>query len=287
VSPATLAQVFISGLSLSGYYALLAVGFALIFATLRIFHIAHAAVFVTAGYVVYFLHRLNGVDLLLSGFVAVATAGVVGLLVDRVVYRPILRRGGGLFSVFIASLGVTLIFESILLVVTKAILAVARTGNLDTVTVAGIAIRYLDMAIVAVVLALYATLYVWLMRTRTGLEIRALTVNPALANVVGVEIDRTRTIVFGVASLLAGLAGVFTAYDRGMLPDTGFSLLFITMVAVILGGTRNVLLGSLVGSLVLGLVTAYAGYLAPSWVTISVFAILILLLIARPKGLFG
>jgi branched-chain amino acid transport system permease protein len=284
---ATLTQVLISGLSLSGYYALLAVGFALIFATLRIFHIAHAAVFVSAGYVLYFLHRVSHLDLWLSALLAIASAGVLGLIVDRIIYQPILKRGGALFSVFIASLGVALIFESIFLVTTKAILAVARTDNLQTMTFGGVAIRYLDAVIIAVVLALYGLLYLWLMRTRTGLEIRALTVNPALASVVGVEIGRTRVIVFLVSSLLAGVAGVFTAYDRGVLPDTGISLLFITMVAVILGGTRNVLLGSLVGSLVLGLVTAYAGYLSPTWVTISVFAILILLLIARPKGLFG
>jgi branched-chain amino acid transport system permease protein len=284
---ATLAQVLISGLSLSGYYALLAVGFALIFATLRIFHIAHAAIFVSAGYLLYFLHRVNQVDLVVSAVVAIAGAGVLGLLVDRIVYQPVLKRGGGLFSVFIASLGVSLIFESIYVVVTKAILAVARTESLDTLLVGPVAIRYLDLTLIGMVLAVYGILYYWLMRTRTGLEIRALTVNPALANVVGVEIGRTRTIVFLVASLLAGLAGVFTAYDRGVLPDTGISLLFVTMVAVILGGTRNVLLGSLVGSLVLGMVTAYAGYLSPQWVTISVFGILILLLIARPKGLFG
>jgi branched-chain amino acid transport system permease protein len=283
----TLTQVLIGGLSLSAYYALLAVGFALIFATLRIFHIAHAAVFVTAGYTVYFLHRLNQLDLYTSAAAAVAGAGILGLLIDRVVYQPILQRGGGLFSVFIASLGVALIFESIYLVLTKAILAVARTETLEVVLVDGLAIRVLDLSLVGLVLGLYASLHVWLTRTRTGLEIRALTVNPALASVVGVEIGRTRTIVFLVASVLAGLAGVFTAYDRGVLPDTGISLLFVTFVAVLLGGTRNVLIGSLVGSLVLGLVTAYAGFFWPQWVTISVFAILILLLIARPKGLFG
>src|SRR5918912_1245749 len=127
---ATLTQVLISGLSLSGYYALLAVGFALIFATLRIFHIAHAAVFVSAGYALYFLHRVYNLDLWLSGILAVALAGVLGLLVDRVIYQPILKRGGGTFSVFIASLGVALIFESVFLVTTKAILAVARVENL-------------------------------------------------------------------------------------------------------------------------------------------------------------
>jgi branched-chain amino acid transport system permease protein len=284
---ATLTQVLISGLSLSGYYALLAVGFALIFATLRIFHIAHAAVFVSAGYTLYFLHRVYQLDLWLSAAAAIAVAGILGLLIDRIVYQPILKRGGGLFSVFIASLGVSLIFESVFLVTTKAILAVARVESLGIFSFGTIAIRYLDAFIVALVLALYGVLYLWLMRTRSGLEIRALTVNPTLASVVGVEIGRTRSLVFLLASLLAGVAGAFTAYDRGVLPDTGTNLLFITMVAVILGGTRNVLLGSLVGSLVLGLVTAYAGYLSPSWVTISVFAILILLLIARPKGLFG
>jgi branched-subunit amino acid ABC-type transport system permease component len=263
------------------------VGFALIFSTLRIFHIAHAAVFVTAGYALYFLHRVNRVDLLVSAVAAIAGAGVLGWLIDRVVYQPILRRGGGLFSVFIASLGVALIFESVYLLLTKAILAVARTETLAVLNVGGLAIRALDLTIVAIILALYAGLYAWLMYTRTGLEIRALTVNPALASVVGVEVGRTRTILFLVASVLAGLAGVFTAYDRGVLPDTGISLLFVTFVAVLLGGTRNVLLGSLVGSLVLGLVTAYAGFFAPQWVTISVFGILILLLIARPRGLFG
>src|SRR5919198_2774935 len=101
---ATLTQVLIGGLSLSGYYALLAVGFALIFATLRIFHIAHAAVFVTAGYVLYFLHRVNQLDLFASAMAAIACAGILGLLVDLAVYQPILKRGGGLFSVFIASL---------------------------------------------------------------------------------------------------------------------------------------------------------------------------------------
>jgi branched-chain amino acid transport system permease protein len=266
---------------------LLAVGFALIFATLRIFHIAHAAVFITAGYTLYVLHRLWQIDLFVSALLAIAAAGVLGLLVDRVVYQPILKRGGGLFSVFIASLGVALIFESIYLLVTKAILAVARTDTLQVLTVGGLAIRYLDVTIVGIVLALYGSLYVWLMRTRSGLEIRALTVNPALASVVGVEIGRTRTIVFLVASVLAGLAGVLTAYDRGVLPDSGISLLFVTFVAVLLGGTRNVLLGSLTGSLVLGLVTAYAGFFAPQWVTIIVFGIMILLLIARPRGLSG
>ena len=282
-----LVQVFMSGLSLSGYYALLAVGFALIFATLRIFHIAHAAVFALAGYLVFLVHRVWGQPLLLAVIMAIAVAAVAGLLVDRVVYQPVLKKGGGLFSVFIASLGVTLVFESLFLVTSRGNLSVARQGNLEVVNLGILSFRIFDVVVISLVLALYGLLYVWLMRTRTGLEIRALTDNSGLARVVGVDIGRTRVMVFLVASALAGLAGAFTAYDTGMVPDTGSKLLFITMVAVIFGGTRNVLLGSLTGSLVLGLITAFAGFYVQEWVTVTVFALLIALLVLRPRGLFG
>jgi branched-chain amino acid transport system permease protein len=282
-----LVQVFMSGLSLSGYYALLAVGFALIFATLRIFHIAHAAVFAMAGYLVFLVHRVWGQPLLLAVILAIAASAAAGLLVDRVVYQPVLKKGGGLFSVFIASLGVTLVFESLFLVTSRGNLSVARQGNLEVVNLGILSFRIFDVVVISLVLALYGLLYVWLMRTRTGLEIRALTDNSGLARVVGVDIGRTRVMVFLVASALAGLAGAFTAYDTGMVPDTGSKLLFITMVAVIFGGTRNVLLGSLTGSLVLGLITAFAGFYVQEWVTVTVFALLIALLVLRPRGLFG
>jgi branched-subunit amino acid ABC-type transport system permease component len=282
-----LIQVFMSGLSLSGYYALLAVGFALIFATLRIFHIAHAAVFAMAGYLVFLVHRVWGQPLLIAVILAVVLAAVGGLLVDRVVYRPVLKKGGGLFSVFIASLGVTLVFESLFLVTSRGNLSVARQGNLEVVSLGILSFRVFDVIVIGLVLALYGLLYFWLMRTRTGLEIRALTDNSGLARIVGVDIARTRVMVFLVASALAGLAGAFTAYDTGMVPDTGSKLLFITMVAVIFGGTHNVLLGSLTGSLILGLITAFAGFFFQEWVTVTVFALLIALLVLRPRGLFG
>jgi branched-chain amino acid transport system permease protein len=282
-----LVQVFMSGLSLSGYYALLAVGFALIFATLRIFHIAHAAVFAMAGYLVFLMHRVWEQPLVPAMLVAVVLAAIVGLLIDRFVYQPVLSRGGGLFSVFISSLGVTLVFESIFLVSSRGNLSVARQGNLEVVNLGLMSFRIFDVIVIGLVLILYGLLYLWLMRTRTGLEIRALTDNSGLARVVGVDIARTRVVVFVVASALAGLAGAFTAYDTGMVPDTGSKLLFITMVAVIFGGTRNVLLGSLTGSLILGLITAFAGYYRPEWVTVTVFVMLIMLLVLRPRGLFG
>jgi branched-chain amino acid transport system permease protein len=280
-------QVLAIGFGLAGYYALVAAGFALIFATLRIFHIAHGTVFLTAGYAFFFLHSVAGLDVVSSGVLSVAVAAVTGWAIDQLVYQPVMRRGGGLFSVFIASLGVSLIFEAGFLLFTRGVVMVARTSALGIVSVGPVVIRLLDLFIFLVVVVVYGLLYLWLHRTKTGLEVRGLTDNSALAAVVGMNVDRTRNAIFLVASALAGLAGVLTAYDTGMAPDSGSRMLFIAVVAVILGGVQNILLGSLVGSLALGILTAYAGFIVPEWVTFSVFAMMIVLILIRPRGLFG
>jgi branched-subunit amino acid ABC-type transport system permease component len=150
-----------------------------------------------------------------------------------------------------------------------------------------VAIRVLDLFIAAMVALIFALVYLWLHRSTAGLEIRALTDNPALADVVGVDVGWTRNLVFLVASALAGLAGVITTYDTGIVPDTGLRVLFIAVVAVIAGGVQNLMLGTLIGSLALGLLTAFAGLLFPPWVAVAVFLALILLIVSRPKGLFA
>jgi branched-chain amino acid transport system permease protein len=284
---ASLLQVFSTGLGLAGYYALVAVGFALIFATLRIFHIAHGTIFIIGGYLFFALHRLLGLNVFLSAAAGVGSAGLAGLAIDRIVYAPVLRRGGGMFSVFIASLGAALIVEAGFLAWSKGVVSVARTGMLDIVIVDNVAVRLLDVVILALAAAAFTALYLWLHRTTTGLEVRALTDNAELATIVGVDVGRTRNLIFLVASLLAGLAGVLTAYDTGIVPSTGFQMLFIGVVAVILGGVRQILLGTLVGAICLGFLTAFAGFFFPEWIISATFLIMIVLIIIRPQGILG
>jgi branched-chain amino acid transport system permease protein len=284
---ASLLQVLSTALGLAAYYALVAVGFALIFATLRIFHVAHGTVFLIAGYTFFGLHRLLEIGVFLSAAAGVASAALAGLAIDKVVYRPVLRRGGGMFGVFIASLGAALIVEAGFLAWTKGIVSVARTGMLDIFIVGDVALRALDFGIFALVAAAFGALYLWLHRTNTGLEVRGLTDDADLAAVVGVDVRRTRNSIFLVASALAGLAGVLTAYDTGLVPSSGFKTLFIGVVAVILGGVRNILLGTIVGAACLGLLTAFAGFFFPEWITFTIFLIMIVLIVVRPQGILG
>jgi len=284
---ASLLQVFSTGLGLAGYYALVAVGFALIFATLRIFHIAHGTVFIIGGYAFFALYRLLDLNVFLSAAVAVACAGIAGLAIDKIVYAPVLQRGGGMFSVFIASLGAALIAEAGFLAWSKGVVSVAHADMLDVIMIGNVAIRILDIGILVLAAIAFSALYFWLHRTTTGLEVRALTDNVDLAIVVGVDVGRTRNLIFLVASSLAGLAGVLTAYDTGIVPSTGFQMLFIGVVAVILGGVRQILLGTLVGAICLGLLTAFAGFFFPEWIISVTFLIMIVLIIVRPQGILG
>lgn len=259
----------------------------MIYSTLRIFNIAHAAVFGAAAYVFYVLYQVYGVNIWVSVLAAVAAAAIFGLLIDIFIYRVLAARGGGTFSIFIASLGVASLFEAVALLFTRGTPVVAHTGSLLTITAGAVSFRLLDVIVVSSVALLYGLLFYAVMHTRTGLEIRALADNATMAGVVGIDTRRTRTSIFLIASALAGLAGILTVYDSGVVPTTGLNLLFVTIVAVIFGGTRYLFMGALGGSVVMGLVTAFAGFFFPQWVTIIVFLLLILLLIARPRGFFA
>jgi branched-subunit amino acid ABC-type transport system permease component len=280
-------QVLVSGLSLSAYYALLALGFAMIYSTLRIFNIAHAAVFGAAAYVFYFLYRVENINLFVSLLITVICAALLGLLIDLSIYRPLTARGGGTFNIFIASLGVATLFEAVALLATHGTPLVAHAGSLTSISIGTVSFRLLDVVVVASVAVLYGVLFYAIMTTRTGLEIRALADNHTMAGVVGIDTNRARTSIFLIASALAGLAGILTVYDSGVVPTTGLNLLFVTFVAVIFGGTRRLFMGALGGSVVMGLVTAFAGFFFPQWVMVIVFLLLIALLIARPQGFFG
>jgi branched-chain amino acid transport system permease protein len=283
----SLFQVLSTGLGLAGYYALIAVGFALIFATLRIFHVVHGTVFMIAGYSFFALHRLLGINIIVSALIAIACAAIAGLLIDRVIYHPVLRRGGGMFSVFIASLGTALIIEAGFLAWTKGVVSVGREDMLSIFILGNVAFRIFDLVVLSFVAIAFGGLYLWLHRTTVGLEVRGLSDNADLAAVVGVNVEQTRNSIFLVASTLAGLAGVLVDYDTGLEPSIGFKMLFIAVVAVILGGVRNILLGTIVGATCLGVLTASAGFFFPDWINFTIFLIMIILIIVKPKGLLS
>ncbi len=278
-------QLLINGFSLGITYGIIAVGFALIVSTTGVFHIAHSAAFLTGGYLFFILVRLVEAPLFMSIIIALVGAGMFGLLIDKTIYLPIiLRRGGGIFTVFIASMGVAMIVDAVFLLLFRGISSVARTQTLSFFSLGPANVRELDVLFGILGSIVYLCLYFWLYRAKTGLAIRGLADNPTLA--LGfIDAARTRSVVFIIGSVLAGLGGIITAYDSGITPNQGWDALFVGIVVLVVGGMQNIVLGTLVAGMLLGVVKVFSGYFFPGWFHFFVFLTLVISIIVRPEGL--
>jgi len=210
----------------------------------------------------------------------------LGLLVDKTIYVPISRRSGGMFTAFIASMGVALVFEAIYLIWFYGVPSVARIQTLTSFTLGSMKLRWIDITFGIIGSFVYLCLYIWLFRTNNGLTIRGLADNATLGSIY-FDAAQIRKRVFFVGSGLAGLGGIITAYDSGVTPVQGMDALFVSIVALIVGGMGNVVLGTLVGGMVLGVVKVFSSYFFPKWFHFFVFSTLVLSVIIRPEGLVG
>lgn len=279
-------QILVTGFSLGITYGIIAIGFGLIVTTTRIFHIAHSATFLTGGYLLFILVRMLNIPLVLSVVIALVGSAILGLAVDKAIYVPIRRRGGGVFTAFIASMGVALVFEAIYLICFYGIPSVARAHTLTSFTLGTIRLRWIDVTFAAIGSFVYFCLYIWLYRTKKGLRVRGLADNASLGSIY-FDAAQIRNWVFIAGSVLAGLGGMITAYDSGITPIQGMDALFVSIVALIVGGMGNVVLGTLVGGMVLGVVKVFSSYFFPKWFHLFVFSTLVLSVVIRPEGLVG
>ena len=283
-----LLQLLINGLQLGAIYALTAVGFALIFGSTKIFHVAHGAAFTLAGYL--FWWSINSqkwhwtVGLVLATVVVVA----FGLLMERLVYRPIQRHEGAFFTVFIAAFGTQIIVQN-------GVGTVFGRG-FETVTVElskavelapGLFVAPIAWVSMAVAVVAFALLNLFLARTLVGTGLRALADNPDLVRVFGLSPTRLAQAAFALGSALAVPGAALTAMTQGINPNIGAHIMLISLAATIVGGIGS-LKGAAYGGLLLGLAESLAVWkLDPQWSEAVTFVILFVFIIFRPSGFLG
>jgi len=261
----------------------MALGFALVYNTTRIFHVAHGAVYTLAGYAAF----LSAGALAMAWVPAILAAVLAGLAVELLVYKPIRRRGGTLETYFIASLGTYFILQNALQLFFGSQNRVLRPGPLPTFTVGAVTVTVYHVMVIAIAVLSFAFVQLFLTRTRTGKTIRAIADNPGLCRALGINIDYVELVVLAVASGLAGLSAFLLAFDLGVLPEIGLQVLLIAAVAVIFGGV-GYLPGAIVGGFALGLLQSLVVLpLSASWQSIITYTVLIVVLVFRPQGLFG
>lgn len=281
-------ELLLVGLIWGCTYAMMALGLTLVYGLLRILHVAQASVFTLGAYVGLLV--ANRTDSLALAFVAAAiAAGILGPLIYRLVYQPILDKPP--FVALVASIGVLIALEDgFRLVFGPYGLSFAHnTWFTTTYSLAGMPINLVQIWIVVAAVVLLSAFAVFAARTRAGVAWRATVSDPAMAESFGVSVIRVRYLNFFIASVLAAIAGVLVGLLNNLVePGMGSVISYKGLAIIVLGGLGNVP-GTLIASLILGVVesygTVYLGNLLDR--DAMAFLFLIVVLMVRPHGLIG
>lgn len=281
-------QLFLNGLVTGSLYALVAVGFALIFAATRHFHIAHAAILATGGYLTYLLANA-GLPAVVAVVVALAVAVALGTAIARFLYVPLNRRGGEGFILFLVSLGVLTALDNVFTIRLGARPAKPELGDWfhSVARLGPWSLTWGQLGVIVLTLALSVVLIASVDRTRAGKLIKAYSGNPEFFQVFGQRPMVVLMMVYAVGSLFAALAGVYLAADTGMQPGLGEQYFIVSIMAVFIGGIGS-LRGAFVAALILGVLqNLLLLFMGAEWTLAAVFAGFLILMTISPEGLQG
>ncbi len=283
-----LLQLLINGVQVGALYALIAVGFSLIFGSTKVFHFAHGSTFTIAAYVFYYLYSVAQMHWLLAVLAATLAAVMFGVLLDRLVYAPIQRHEGSFFTVFVASLGMGIIVQNLVgMIFGRGFVSVSTPLSRSVELFPGLYVSPLSGIAIVCALVFFGALQLFLMRTHVGMGLRALSENPELVRVYGLSPRRLSTIVFALGSLLAVPAAILSAASSGLNPAVAHHVMLISLAATIVGGVGS-LRGAACAGLLLGMSENLAlMYLGPQWSEAVTFIVLFFFIVLRPSGFFG
>jgi branched-chain amino acid transport system permease protein len=281
------AQLVLNGLVNGSHYALLALGFGLIFGTTRITHFAYGPVYALSAYGCWFAAAPLGAPLWLAVIAGILTGAVAGALAYLVVYRPFEREGSSALVILIASLGLFIVLENAIGVVFGTDTKVVPAPPSGVFLWGPLVVTSAQLAQVAALVILGAGLALYVTRTRFGKAVLAMTDNPEMARVIGIDTLRISLAAFVIGSAIAAVPACLILVKDGATAHMGFVAVFMAFVAVVVGGVGS-LRGAVAGGLALGLVESTGMVRIPTeWQSSIAFVVLFLVLLFRPRGLFG
>ncbi len=280
-------QFIINGLITGVLYSLMAIGFALVYNTTRIFHIAAAGIFVFAAYMFWLFAVTLHLPLLSAAFIAIMLTMGLSLTTEVTVYRPLKKRKASLNVVMIASIGLMTVIVNLIAMFfgneTKVV-----DNSIQQPLVLGNVIVTMPQMWQLVVGACLLLVFMFALRwTNWGVRLRALSSDETLYETLGYNARSSRTVVFLLSAVFIAVASCLTVYDVGMDPNMGMTVLINAMVAMIIGGVGR-FSTCLLGGLTLGVLQAVTVYFFSSnWQNAVTFLVLLIFLFLRPQGIAG
>jgi len=281
-------ESIISGLLLGGIYALLSVGFGLTWGTMKVLNISHAVFAVLGAFVAYWLFVKAGIDPILSLPLLVVILFLVGAILFRLVIRPVTRAHDVVMASMVATFGVAIVVENAMSYFWRPdprILKPSYAGS--SLFIGDVAISQGPLIGFIMAVCAISLLYWFLHHTYTGKGVRATWQNPVGAALAGINPEHVSLITFGLSIASAGVAGVAMAMLYAFYPSVQSVWTLFVFLVTIVGGVGSVIGTGLAGLLIGFIIGLCAAFLPFVWVNVLLFALLLVILLFKPEGLFG
>ena len=280
-------QTLVTGLAIGGIYALMAVGYSLIFSILNFSNFAYGMVIMLASFLGYFAMSLLHVGLGAALFIAMLWAALLSVLNERAAYAPLRKRNAPPLYFMISAMGASIFLENLVYAtIGSQYNAYPQIFAVPTVTVLGASLGKMDLLAILFSVVAILGLDRFIHKTRTGIAIRAASYDFQVAELNGVNLNRTIGLVFALAGLFAGISGVFLGIKYMAYPSMGW-ITNKAYVAAVIGGLGS-LSGAVAGGILLGVLESFVSvYISSTLRDVFSFGALIVFLVLRPSGLFG
>jgi len=267
---------------------LVGLGFSLSYRTARFFNLAYAFLFMAGSYLVLLLNSTFGFAFHFSVLLAIVIVGLIGVLLDAFVYRPLRHKNAGALVLLLSSLGVYVVLQNaVSLIFGDDSISIGFRTIEQGVNILGARITSIQILIIGLSAATVVATAIFVRRTRIGLAIRAVSSSPELSNVSGVQSDRIIFWTTFMSSIIVGIAGILVAIDVNMNPTMGMTALMMGVVVVFVGGIASIW-GIAFGALFLGMAQHVGVWVIGSqWQDAIAFVILLAFLLFRPEGFMG
>ncbi|ATW27902.1 branched-chain amino acid ABC transporter permease [Candidatus Formimonas warabiya] len=281
-------QQLINGMMLGSVYALIALGYTMVYGVLKFINFAHGDVFMWGAFIGLFLCKVPGFNFPIVLIFTLIFSAIFGILVERIAYRPL--RNAPRLVVTTSALGMSIVLSNLArLLIGSETYPVPKILHVNTIAIGNNAvINTLQLIVLGTALILMIGLNWFINKTRYGKAMRAASENKEIAGIMGISIDHVIALTFGIGSALGGAAGLLVGmYYDAVYATMGYSAGLKAFTAAILGGIGSIP-GAMVGGVALGLVENFgATYLASGYRDAIAFGVLILVLLFKPSGLFS
>ena len=280
-------QQLLNGLQLGSIYALVALGYTMVYGIAKLINFAHGDIIMVGSYIALTCFTKFNMSVLEAGLVAVVSCSVIGVVIERVAYKPL--RNSSRLAALITTIGTSLLLQNLFLIMFgSSPRPFPNKFPTNTIDIGGLKISFLTIATIVITLIIMVFLSLFVSKTKLGKAMRAVSEDSGAAQLMGINIDTTISVTFAIGSALAAVAAILYSSTYPLInPYMGSMLGLKAFIAAVLGGI-GIIPGAMLGGFIMGIAEALTkGYISTTLADAVVFVILIFVLLFKPAGLLG